>query len=407
MIHGKLCLYFNNIFYEFSVRDREFVVVNSKTFACKIFNSIEKNCLLLIFCGGFTGKKIEKYINKSFRKFIKRNKVEKLVFICEDVFRLEHSRNTNILNTNYITDPDTKALELETIKVLSNNFPQNKTSVFSCEYNAGSIFNKKYNMNIYYFDLFLMNWIGNRYYDIKKYKELELDKINYNISCFNLREDYHRTILGVLLAHESNALVTLHNYFDYLHITNNDVIDINQFSEELKKRLKFNFTKIKDFDLTYDISSKDKPGYFTVSSRQQDLNISGIQKSAINIVTETRYTTPLIYISEKTIKPLMCMRPFIIAGPPYTLRLLKKFGFKTFGDFWDESYDDELDHAKRLEMVYNLSKQMTSKNINELKIMLLKMKDILEYNREQVLKLPEEIKKLSPEFVSVCCKELD
>ena len=38
--------------------------------------------------------------------------------------------------------------------------------------------------------------------------------------------------------------------------------------------------------------------------------------------------------------------PFVMVSKKGTLKYLRDIGFKTFGDFWDESYDDEEDDNK-------------------------------------------------------------
>jgi hypothetical protein len=43
--------------------------------------------------------------------------------------------------------------------------------------------------------------------------------------------------------------------------------------------------------------------------------------------------------------------PFVIVGTQGSLKYLRSYGFKTFGDLWDESYDDEPDDSKRIEKI--------------------------------------------------------
>ena len=57
------------------------------------------------------------------------------------------------------------------------------------------------------------------------------------------------------------------------------------------------------------------------------------------------------FVTEKTFKPIMYGHPFMIFGNPGSLRLLESWGFKTFEDLFDQSYDLEQDNAKRLELI--------------------------------------------------------
>ena len=70
------------------------------------------------------------------------------------------------------------------------------------------------------------------------------------------------------------------------------------------------------------------------------------------------------YITEKSLKSAFFEIPMIICGLPKSLSSWKRLGFYSFPEFFDESYDDEYDHAKRFEMIkievkkiFSMSKQ--------------------------------------------------
>lgn len=58
-----------------------------------------------------------------------------------------------------------------------------------------------------------------------------------------------------------------------------------------------------------------------------------------------------IYITEKTVKPISTKTPFLIVSNPGYLKHLHKIGFRTFGDYIDESYDDIIDLDQRIKSV--------------------------------------------------------
>lgn len=60
------------------------------------------------------------------------------------------------------------------------------------------------------------------------------------------------------------------------------------------------------------------------------------------------------FMTEKTVKPLLVGQPFVIMAAPGWLAKLRELGFKTFDALWDESYDQEADEQKRLDMIANL-----------------------------------------------------
>lgn len=74
--------------------------------------------------------------------------------------------------------------------------------------------------------------------------------------------------------------------------------------------------------------------------------------SYFSLVTETIMRNhATISITEKTIKPIMNMHPFLLMGGQYSLRELRRMGFETFEPFIDESYDSVQDYQQRTEMV--------------------------------------------------------
>lgn len=72
-------------------------------------------------------------------------------------------------------------------------------------------------------------------------------------------------------------------------------------------------------------------------------------KGAVNIVIETRADNRgkhNLIITEKTFKPILMGKPFMIYGPSGILEILRKEGFKTFQPYIDESYDLAVDSPK-------------------------------------------------------------
>ena len=76
------------------------------------------------------------------------------------------------------------------------------------------------------------------------------------------------------------------------------------------------------------------------------------------LVTETVATGRRHHLTEKTFKPIAMGMPFVIVGTQGSLKYLRSYGFRTFGDLWDESYDDEPDDSKRIEKIAQVLKQL-------------------------------------------------
>jgi hypothetical protein len=121
-------------------------------------------------------------------------------------------------------------------------------------------------------------------------------------------------------------------------------------------------------------------------------------KSYFTIVCEAYFNENWNYISEKTYKPIAHQHPFILLGRPYTLRYLRKIGFKTFSPFIDESYDFEINDDKRFEMVYNEIIRLNSLSKLELDEMLKSLNDILIFNQNHLIEINKD-RKLEKMFI--------
>ena len=97
---------------------------------------------------------------------------------------------------------------------------------------------------------------------------------------------------------------------------------------------------------------------------------------------EGGYTKGNRFITEKTEKAFTTASPFIIASGPRYLEKLHELGFKTFNDWWDESYDKITHPKKRLEAILNVIKYINTKSYEELMAMWKEMKPVLKHNQD-------------------------
>jgi len=83
------------------------------------------------------------------------------------------------------------------------------------------------------------------------------------------------------------------------------------------------------------------------------------------------------FLTEKTIKVLLTGMPFVSMNHPNFLPRLHKLGFTTYGELWDESYDQEVDFDKRLEKVVQLCNKLCNFDWegNRDKLELIKLKN--------------------------------
>lgn len=74
--------------------------------------------------------------------------------------------------------------------------------------------------------------------------------------------------------------------------------------------------------------------------------------SYLEVVNETNFDSSTnLFITEKTYRAIAIGHIFLICGQRGTLRHLKRQGFQTFDDLFDESYDDIVSFAKRWEII--------------------------------------------------------
>jgi len=101
----------------------------------------------------------------------------------------------------------------------------------------------------------------------------------------------------------------------------------------------------------------------------------------IQIVAETLFDTSKTHLTEKVFKPIVMKQPFIIVGPPNSLKYMKQYGFKTFDSLWDESYDTILDSQQRLYKVINIINDINSMNKSQYNALITNANTIAEYNK--------------------------
>jgi len=110
-------------------------------------------------------------------------------------------------------------------------------------------------------------------------------------------------------------------------------------------------------------------------------------KIFVDIVAETVFDYPHSFISEKTIKPIVMGRPFILVGASSTLTWLHELGFKTFNKWWHEDYDSIRDPHIRLQKVFQLVHEISNWSIDKCNSTLIDMHSVLEHNKQNYDKI--------------------
>ena len=183
----------------------------------------------------------------------------------------------------------------------------------------------------------------------------------------------------------SNSIYSLHNPYQ----------ESKQAVENLLKTLTlpdFEFDEInnyyqKEFNLEKGFSW-DREDQHT--NWAELLNPEVHRDSFINVVVETHQRSEgdgEIFMSEKSYRPIYCAQPFIIFGNPNTLKSLKEMGYKTFSEFWDESYDEPGPIKERFHKLYKTLNKLAKMPLDELKALSNKIEPILIHNFNVLLSL--------------------
>jgi hypothetical protein len=172
-----------------------------------------------------------------------------------------------------------------------------------------------------------------------------------------------------------NKNTTNKTFYDIVSITNN--------------RELIEYYKTYDSTIGY---SYDTTNWIKDVQTGDSINIEAHLKTFVNVITETLTSPDIIFITEKTYKSIYTCQPFIIVGNFGTIKKLKELGFKTFDNWWDESYDGEADLDIRIQKIVNVLEEIASWDLNKCAKVRNEMKEVLVHNYNKMLDKSEIIK---------------
>ena len=103
-------------------------------------------------------------------------------------------------------------------------------------------------------------------------------------------------------------------------------------------------------------------------------------KFDVELVAETMTMGTTFFPTEKTARPIVGMKPFVIYGPTNYLKNLKKLGFETFDSVWDEDYDNYSGHERWQKI------KPVIQNIIDNPMIVNKCQSIVEHNKKILAK---------------------
>jgi len=133
------------------------------------------------------------------------------------------------------------------------------------------------------------------------------------------------------------------------------------------------------------------------SNYSADFDLNDYNATDIEIVLETLFDDDRLHLTEKSIRPIAVGQPFILAGTHGSLEYLRSYGFKTFGDVWDESYELIENPDDRLVAITNLMKDIANWDPETRANKMLQARALANFNRQYFF---------STEFFNLVKKEL-
>ena len=135
------------------------------------------------------------------------------------------------------------------------------------------------------------------------------------------------------------------------------------------------------------------------SDASSTYNSLDLTSTDISVVLETVFADQRIHLTEKTLRPIACGHPFLLAAGPGSLEFVRSYGFQTFDPWIDESYDCIQDHDQRLQAINKEMQRLASLPLHQKAEVLMQCKAIAVANKKRFFS-EEFIKQLTNELVT-------
>lgn len=116
-------------------------------------------------------------------------------------------------------------------------------------------------------------------------------------------------------------------------------------------------------------------------------NLDIWQNHFLNVVSETEFDEwRALFITEKTWKPMIGMRPYVIHGQTRVYEYLESAGFKTFTEYWPYTTPSDGQHEHVMSVLHYLCDMSQT----ELESLYQLMLPDLQYNRERFIEFSQQ-----------------
>jgi hypothetical protein len=181
----------------------------------------------------------------------------------------------------------------------------------------------------------------------------------------NLVDDFHISNIGI------ENIIKQHNTLDVLieaqFLKNCPIVTHDNNFVVVDKNIKFNHAQ--------QLLKNDKDSFIELYNN-----------FFVEIVCETYFTGNTFFPTEKIWRPMLLKTPFIVQGPVNFLKNLKKIGFKTFSNYWDESYDEDAGILAITTIKQNIDR-LSLLSSDDIASLYLDMQNILDHNCQLAMSL--------------------
>lgn len=391
--------------------------MTEKEYLFYVVSNIEVNEIFYTNHRHFDMEKVQ--VETNFKKFCKNHSLlKKIVYLeehkigqdllfCHDNFKkldvlflIDFSDGTNVytieklikwINTNQIQDD----------KILIMSHSDNECQLIK------KMFNKKTTINFVIVPgpvtIALSEFLGRRY----KKRFLFLSR-NWNYKRLGSFVDLHRR--GILnnsyysffnVKNVYSSPISPHEYYSFKEIDfhfNNIIKEITlvnvQWAKELQEYWNDNKNNIID-GMPYTLENETneisgRSGQQFISNTLQD----AFTNSAMSLLIETNTESDSRHFqcTEKTYKSMIYRHPFFVYGTPYQLQRTQQYGFKTFANTFDESYDNLENSWERIYHIHNQVDFLNNLNDSEFKKIIYKTIPETTHNYNLIMNMLSNIK---------------
>lgn len=121
----------------------------------------------------------------------------------------------------------------------------------------------------------------------------------------------------------------------------------------------------------------------TPSSASADYVATDYSQTGLEIVLETLFDDCRWHLTEKTLRPIACGQPFMLAATPGSLEYLRGYGFKTFAPYIDETYDTIKDPRRRLQAIVMEMKKISQLDSYDQAKLFDQLYEVARYNQQR------------------------